>query len=171
MGVWQDMQETWKSELAGAEKGSGSAKAKSKRVDDEDDDDDEEVERPSCPPSLFSEESKVIELCPKAFLMGKPTRWVVLFYSAVHTSKQDTGRVWRPVWRAMAASIPSDVKVGAVDCSSYQALCEAHGAASKNLPLILGFEAGSSEGSKYKGDPTLEDLAAWATRKALHSDL
>merc|ERR1712187_837427 len=60
MGIWRDMQETWKSELASME----AKKEKTVKKGDDDGDEDDEDEEEKCDAGTFGD-SKVVEFCPK----------------------------------------------------------------------------------------------------------
>eukprot|EP00931_Biecheleriopsis_adriatica_P093115 TRINITY_DN6686_c0_g1_i1.p1 TRINITY_DN6686_c0_g1~~TRINITY_DN6686_c0_g1_i1.p1 ORF type:complete len:401 (-),score=113.84 TRINITY_DN6686_c0_g1_i1:72-1274(-) len=163
MGVWQDMQAKWKAELASSQDGK-LKKGNSKDSDDDEDEDEDEREVLPCNAGSFSD-SKVLELCPKAWeVIGKKSNtWNVLFYSPKSANKQSQGLT--QVWRALADIVPGHNKkaaVGAVDCSQYGALCDQQGAKAASLPIVKKFSPGVSEGVAYSGELALEDLASWA---------
>ena len=165
MGIWQDMQERWRAELASFEKLGGSKKNQYKKLPDvdaerEEDEEDEDEDEDACTPSTFAE-SKVRELCPEIFPGHASKQWAVLLYNPAAASKKAS--VVGRVWRALAGTVPADVKVGAVDCSAHARLCEKHGAAPKKLPMIARFVAGEAQ-AVYEGEPTLEDLAVWVVK-------
>jgi hypothetical protein len=168
MGIWIDMQEKWKSELAGLEGGKKS-KEKRKKDDDDDEDEDDEDEASKCETGIFVD-SKVTELCPSNFASGKNSKktLAVMFYSPTSTTKQaqSLGNMWR-VLSDMVRTYNKDAVVGAVDCARYKAFCDEKKA--NKLPHIARFMPGASEGAVFTKEPLLEDLVAWAAGVAAPS--
>merc|ERR1719277_2400579 len=161
MGVWRDMQEKWKSELASL---SDKKRKGAKKGGDDEDEEDEDEEGPECEQGAFHD-SKVTEFCDKSFPTGKGKTWTVLFYSPSSTSKkaQNMGKVWR----ALADLVPMHNKraaVAAIDCSRHRATCEQQGVKRKALPDIRRYSPGASTGTAFEGEPILEDLAMWASK-------
>jgi len=164
MGIWRDMAEKWEPELSQYDKGSGSGKKKQKSADDDDEDEDEEESleelTKKCVSGSFSS-TKVVEMCPDAFLPGKPRLWTVVFYDKKVSSNKMKSLM--AAWKVLAETVPShnrNAAIGSVDCSSQKAFCKSVGAA--KFPQMLQFKPGSKTGVAYDGESSYEDMALWA---------
>merc|ERR1712232_74350 len=171
MGVWRDMQEKWKADLAAQD----DIKTRlSNNVADDGEDDADEEEESKCAAGSFAD-SKVREFCPENMpldsLKNKQSKravWSVLYYVPESTTMKKS---LSPVWRALADVAPSHNKqaaVAAVDCSKHTGFCEKMGMQLASLPAAVRYapaesqEAAMAAGVSYEGDFVLEDLAAWA---------
>lgn len=162
MGVWQDMQAKWKSELAKRKKDKMYEDDKDDDDDDDDEgDEDEDDEDTICEQSTF-QGSGVVELCPEYFLKGPPTTWSVLFYSPNAKMSAGLGHLWRAL-ADMVGSKENPVAIGAVDCSRYSTFCEEKGAKQRKLPIMMRYRPGSKNPRIFSGEHVLEDLVAWAS--------
>eukprot|EP00933_Yihiella_yeosuensis_P018002 TRINITY_DN14950_c0_g2_i3.p1 TRINITY_DN14950_c0_g2~~TRINITY_DN14950_c0_g2_i3.p1 ORF type:complete len:449 (-),score=115.59 TRINITY_DN14950_c0_g2_i3:197-1420(-) len=192
LGVWRDMQETWRADIEGTQESKKEGKEKPKKETtkgkkkkakkEEEEDDDDAIDREEellsrCDKATYAG-SGVKEVCEKAFpgVVKRPAvkgrSWVVQLYSGDGDGDTTAARNLIGVWKRLADVLPtvqSKARVAAMDCSKMKDLCSEllgvpEASWKKVLPKIMRFREGYKPDAYEQGlDSSLEDFAAWGS--------